>query len=186
MVLAKVGETYQGQRIKAARIKDIDPASCVGYANMVIVCGTNDLRDEHTKTDQDVIQLAELLRSKLTAVKQISPSTRVFVCPVLPTRRMKMNEKIVHFNRLCDEMLASCFADIWYPGVWQFLDSKHLLSPRLTRDRDDIHLNVKGIALLVRKIKLWIFEREVIERRSSVSESRGQSQHREVGSAGPT
>ena len=181
----KVGETYPGQRVKAARVKDIEPASCIGYSNLVIVCGTNDLREEYVRSDKDIVQLVELLRSKLTLIRQISPSTKVFVCPVLPTRRVKMNEYVVRFNKLCDEMLAHCFSSTWYPGVWQFVDNKGLLSLKLTRSGDDIHLNEKGISLLVRKFKLWIYEREVCERRDSVRKSSGQSQQDKAGSAEP-
>ena len=181
----KVGETYPGKRVKAARIKDIDPERCIGFSNVVIVCGTNDLREENIRSDNDIVQLVELLRSKLTLIRQISPSSKVFVCPVLPSRRKNMNQYIVRFNRLCDEMLAHCFRDIWYPGVWQFVDNNGLLSIKLTRGGDDIHLNEKGIALLVRKLKLWIFEREVCERRDSARRSNGQSQHGRAGSAEP-
>ena len=179
----KVGETYPGERLKAARIKDIDPSSCIGYSNVVIVCGTNDLRDKYIKSDQDIIQLVDLMRSKVRLIKQISPSTRVFVCPVLPTRIVKMNQGIVRYNTLCEEMLTNCFGCVWFPGVWQFLDNKGLLSLKLTRTNDDIHLNEKGIALLVRKFKLWVFEREVKER-SDVRENNRQPQLR-VGSPEP-
>ncbi len=92
-----------------------------------------------------------------------------------------MNKNISHYNTLCDKMLELCFSSCWFPGVWEFLDNKGLISIKLTRDGDDIHLGEKGIALLVRKFKLWIFEREVIERRASVSSR--QPQHRKVGSS---
>ena len=180
----KVGETYPGKWKKAARIKDIDPASCIGYSNVVIVCGTNDLRDEYIRDDRDIVKLVDLMRSKLTLINQVSPSTKVFVCPVLPTRREKMNRGIVRYNTLCEEMIINCFGCVRFPGVWQFLDNKGLLSLKLTRSNDDIHLNDKGIALLVRKFKLWVFEREVKERRE-VRESNRQPQQK-VDSPEPT
>ena len=179
----KVGETYPGERTKAARIKDIDPASCIGYSNVMIVCGTNDLREKYISSDRDIVQLVDLMRSKLTLIKQISPSTKVFVCPVLPTRRVMMNKGIVRFNTLCEEMIINCFDCVWFPSVWQFVDNKGLLSFKLTRPNDDIHLNEKGIAMLVRKFKLWVFEREAKERREARVNNR-QPQQR-VGSPEP-
>ena len=81
-------------------------------------------------------------------------------------------------------MIINCFGCVRFPGVWQFLDNKGLLSLKLTRSNDDIHLNDKGIALLVRKFKLWVFEREVKERRE-VRESNRQPQQK-VDSPEPT
>ncbi len=111
---------------------------------MILVCGTNNLRN--VKSDQDVVKLVELLRAKLTLIRQISPSTKTFVVPVFPTRNASMNKNIEYFNVLVDEMLRHCFSELWFPGVWQFLDSKGLLSLNLVRKDDDIHLGDKGIA----------------------------------------
>ncbi len=84
-------------------------------------------------------------------------------------------------------MLTHCFSTFWFQGVWEFVDNKGLLSTKLARDNDDIHLGEKGIALLVRKFKLWIFEREVIERRANVSSvGSRQPQHRKAGSTKPS
>ena len=43
----KIGERYPGERVKAGRIRDIDPSRCVEFSNVVLVCGTNDLRPEN-------------------------------------------------------------------------------------------------------------------------------------------
>ncbi len=120
----KVGETYPGERKKAARIRDINPASCIGFSHLLIVCGTNDLRTEHVKCDSDIVKLVDLLRSKLTLIRQLSPSTKVTVVPVLPTRNVGMNKNIVYFNTLVDEMLSHCFRSVWFPSVRQFLIAK--------------------------------------------------------------
>ena len=40
----KVGESFPGKRIKAAKVKDIEPKDCIGYSNIFIMSGTNDLR----------------------------------------------------------------------------------------------------------------------------------------------
>ncbi len=78
-----------------------------------------------------------------------------------------MNGNIGNFNRLLDKMLLHCFSDICFPGAYNFLDNKGLLSARLARDSDEIHLGPKGISQFVRCMKLWIFEREASEKRVS-------------------
>ncbi len=91
----------------------------------------------------------------------------------------------MYFNTLVDEMLSHCFRSVWFPSVRQFLDSKSLLSHKLTRDGDDIHLGDKGVALFVRMFKLWVYEREVMERRESESKSTRHPRHLRAGSRKP-
>ena len=73
---------------------------------------------------------------------------------------------------LCEMLNVMCFKNVHFPGVYSFLDSKGLLSSRLTRDNDDIHLSERGLAQFVRLIKLWIFECEARERRMRMNSSR--------------
>jgi alkylated DNA repair dioxygenase AlkB len=180
-----VGETYPGKRLKASKVSDISPESCIGYSNVVLVCGTNDLRVGSVRDESDIRKVVDLYRTKLYSIKQLAPSSKIFVVPVLPTRNASMNRNITRFNSLLDDMLSHCFkGTVNFPGVYSFLDSKGLLSTRLTRDSDDIHLGERGIAQFVRLVKLWIFECEARERRLSVNSSRVPG-HR-VGSRGPT
>ena len=170
--IGTIGETYPGTRRKAAKVCDISPESCIGYSNVVLVCGTNDLRVGYVKDDSDIRRLVDLYKSKLQEIKQLSPSCKIFVVPVLPTRNARMNRNIVCFNSMLSDMLNQmCFKDVFFPGVYSFLDSKGLLSSRLTRNNDDIHLGDKGLAQFVRLIKLWIFECEARERRFRANSS---------------
>ena len=93
-----------------------------------------------------------------------------------------MNRNITRFNCLLSEMLSTCFRDIYFPGVYSFLDSKNLLSNRLTRENDDIHLGEKGIAQFVRLLKLWIFECDARERRLGRNSSRAPQKADPAGS----
>ena len=61
-------------------------------------------------------------------------------------------------------MLLSLFPDIWYEGIYGFLDNQNKLSLRLTRPNDDIHLGTGGISKLVRYIKTCVFSREKYEK----------------------
>ena len=82
----RVGVSYPGKRVKAGRVKDIDAAKCVGYQNVFLHCGTNDLRCEYIKSREDIHQLVDQLHDKLSELKQICPKAKIFVVPVLPSR----------------------------------------------------------------------------------------------------
>ena len=160
-----LGQSFPGLRAKASKISAIDPKICIGHSNVVIVCGTNDLRVENIKASADIHQLVDILHLKIQQIKKICPSIKIFVSAVLPSRLPQMNRNIMTFNRLVNEMLSSCFNQtVWQIGVGHFLDRKGLLDLRLTRNGDDIHLGKHGIAKFVRCIKQWVYVREREER----------------------
>ena len=74
-----------------------------------------------------------------------------------------MNRNIMLFNQLVDEMLAKQFYDIWFKGLYEFLDRQNMLDIKLTRNGDSIHLGPKGLAKYVSIIKRCVFQREKIE-----------------------
>jgi hypothetical protein len=150
----------------------------------VLVCGTNNLRNGCIRDNSDIVELVESYQVKLASIKQLAPNIKVFVVPVLPSRNVNMNRNITCFNKQLDNMLQHCYPDVWFPGVHGFLDKRNLLSLRLCRESDEIHLGEKGVAQFVRSMKLWIFEREVCERRLNRSSRQAPSQR--VGSEGPT
>jgi NAD/NADP transhydrogenase beta subunit len=71
--------------VKAAKVSDISPESCVGYSNVVLVCGTNDLRVGAVRDDSDICKVVDVYKSKSCMIKKLSPSSKIFVVPVLPT-----------------------------------------------------------------------------------------------------
>jgi hypothetical protein len=139
----KVGESFPGRRIKAAKVKDIDPQECIGYSNVFIVCGTNNLRCEYIKSESDIHHVVDELKRKIGSIKQLCPSTKVFIVPVMPSRIPKMNINIRIYNELVDGMLHNCFPEIWFQGLYSFLDMHGQLSSRLCRPNDKIHLNTR-------------------------------------------
>ena len=171
-------------------MKDIDPKQCIGYSNVFIVCGTNNLRCEYINSESDILQVVDELRQKITTIKQLCPATKVFVVPVLPSRIPRMNANIMIYNDLVDDMIYNCFPDVWFAGIYSFLDLHGQLSLRLCRPNDKIHLGTKGIAKLVTYIKTCVFRREKYDMFSSTSSpkvaSRKQKSTPEVGSSDPT
>ena len=81
-------------------------------------------------------------------------------------------------------MLFDNFPDVWFEGIYNFLDNKGLLSIKLTRQNDEIHLNDRGIAKLVTYMKSCVFWRE--KSKSSDQDSFYQESTQEVGSPEPT
>ena len=156
----KVGQSFPGKRIKAAKVKDIDPKECIGYSNIFIMSGTNDLRCENVSCEPDIHRVVKELQEKLVEVKQLCPTAKVFVIPVMPSRIPKMNINITLYNRLVDRMLSLNFPGIWFQGIYSFVDNNGLLSSRLVRQNDKVHLGPKGIAKLMTYMKTCVFRRE--------------------------
>ena len=180
----KVGQSYPGKRMKAAKVKDIDPKECVGYSNIFIMCGTNDLRCEYISDEQDIHCVVDTLKDKLIQVKQLCPRAKIFCIPVMPSRIPKMNHFISLYNGLVDEMLSINFPDIWFQGIYDFVDRQGLLDSKLIRQNDKIHLGKRGIAKLVRYLKVCVFRREKYE--TYILGSSQQESTLQVGLSEPT
>ena len=181
-----VGESYPGKRIKATHINQINPPDCIGYSNIVLACGTNDLRVPNIKHQSEINQLVNKLRCKLSEIKALCPKSKIIVLPVLPTRVPKMNENVMYYNHLVDSMLTRYYSDIWFPGLYGFLDRKSLLAEDLTRDGDSIHLGAKGTARYVGFMKYWVFQREKSDSRVYRSRNQGHLPAHRVDSWEPT
>ena len=160
-----LGQSFPGERVKANKVSVIDPKLCIGYSNVILVCGTNDLRVENVQSPGDIHQLVDILHLKIQQIQKLCPKAKIFVTAVLPSRLPKMNNNIMTFNSLVDEMLYSSFNQtVWHLGVGHFLDSKGLLAMKLTRKGDEIHLGELGICKFVRCLKQWVYVRERQER----------------------
>ena len=158
----KVGEKYPGKRIKAARIKNINPADCTEHSNIVISCGTNDLRPDEIKGNpaEYLSNLVACLKDKVEQINLLNPGGKIFVMPVLPTRDHKMNKFVTSFNKA---LLNSAFIKklgIWMPPLYSFLDHMQLLNIKLTRNGDTHHLGEQGLNKFVRCLKDAIYLRE--------------------------
>ncbi len=156
----KVGKSFPGERVKASRVKDIEAHQCIGYQNTIIMCGTNDMRCENVSSESDIISVINELRNKLSEIKQLCPETKIFVVPVMPSRIARMNFNIERYNKLVDHMLVSYFPDIWYEGIYNFLDGHNMLCSTLVRANDKIHLGPRGVAKFVTYMKRCVFRRE--------------------------
>ena len=150
----KLGERYPGRRVKASRIANIEPSECVEYKNVVIVCGTNDLRPENSP---NIPKLVESMISKVNEICVLNPNATVYLMPVLPTRTLEMNRYIKSFNFSILNWVRRCKFHIVMPNVSSFLDNNEFLASALTRGGDSIHLGNRGLSKFVSIIKGEIF-----------------------------
>ena len=181
----KVGQSFPGKRIRAAKVENIEPKECVGYSNIFIMSGTNDLRCEYISSEQDIHCVVDTLKEKLIQVKQLCPSAKVYCVPVMPSRIPRMNYNISLYNGLVDDMLYANFPDVWFDGIYSFVDNQGLLDSRLVRPNDDIHLGKRGIARLVTYLKVCVYRREKYEKYVQGCPQQ-ESTPQEVGPSGPT
>ncbi|KAL5260957.1 hypothetical protein ACHWQZ_G005622 [Mnemiopsis leidyi] len=160
------GEQMPGQKFWAPKLKDIDPVSCMGYSNVVLLCGINDIKESQIQCESDVADCYTLLKQKIKQIKLLSPCTKaVFVCQLLPTKDLTLNRKVNDFNRLIHfDLFPSCKDVEYVEGFRQFVCNRVLaaeLSMHLDRHGrfDMLHLNRAGARVLASLIKQSVFLR---------------------------
>lgn len=156
----KMGQATPGIRLWAATVDDVDPLSCVGFRNVVVMEGTNNLKSD--KMDDDgVRELYKRYKTKLAQIRRYNPRCKLIVCPVLPTKSHKINRKINIFNQFLYNDLTQCNLKVLVvDGFMTFLDKgTNLLKNSLAKpDSSDIlHINGRGVGALVKLIKNCIF-----------------------------
>ena len=103
------GELMPGKKFWAPTIDDIDPTSCLGYSNAVILCGINDIKHSEVTSESDVIGFYQKLKMKVQQIKSLSPQTHIYICRLLPTKDNVLNQKVITFNRaIYSDMLKTC------------------------------------------------------------------------------
>ena len=182
----RVGESYPGKRVKAAKVNEIEVNECVGYSNIFLCCGTNNMRQEYIRCDADIQNTVDELKCKLEIITQLCPRSKVFVSPVLPTRLPQMNRNIIRYNQQVNSMIQQYFPDTWFASVYSFCDNQGLLSYKLTRNGDAIHLGPRGIAKFVSHIKYCVFSREANERKFSTRKLYATSMRDHVNHVNPS
>ena len=129
----------------------------MSFKNIVTMCGTNNLKID----DANVINVYKTYKGKLEEICKRSPKCNIFVCPVLPSRDHKINERIFEFNRLLfDDLVHSNLRISLVRGLNVFLD-KHFCLKAAFHDRrtdsDILHINGFGYSALVKCIKAAVF-----------------------------
>jgi hypothetical protein len=159
------GELMPGHKYFNPRIDDIDPVTCMGYANVVLLCGINDVRQPNITCENDVAKCYNKLKLKIRQIQLLSPKTAVFVCRLLPTKDYALNMKVDTFNRLIFFDLVPFSRNVVYVEGFEKFACNHVLADELSKqfDRygrpDTLHLNRLGARVLAGLIKQSIFLR---------------------------
>lgn len=144
------GHRLPGKRVECFTIGDIDPSLCIGYQNIVVHCGVNNIKREGANVKQCVDNLIR----KLTKIREICPYAKISVSPILPTRCSWLNERAIEFNRF---LFSFCETNgrIGTLNFNSFLDENGFLDRKYCRymkQDDPIHLGSNGIFKLSRVI----------------------------------
>ena len=176
------GYKLPGKRVETFHIKNIDPNKCIGYQNILIHCGINDIRDNspgRESTDpepSDTNAYFQNLIQKITEIKLTCPYASVFISPILPTRNLNLNSRVVQFNHLLFDFISN---DVRGEGVRslnlsEFLDERTGIlrddlrvwdsSAQCYSKRDILHIGKTGIRLLAGCIRDGILKKSTTSR----------------------
>ena len=152
-----VGKSTPGLKDFAPKVESIDPSKCMSHSNIVVMCGTNNLK----QNDVDVLKTYQVYKGKFEEIRRLNPKCSIFVCPVLPSRKLEINQRIVQFNKLIfDDLMHSNLDLKVVNGFGAFVDNGGVLRSALHDKRtseDVLHINESGYRILVRSIKSAIF-----------------------------
>ena len=90
-----MGRGTPGKRIEAFHVEDVDASSCVAYRNIVLMVGTNNLKQDATHTEADLRNLIALYRRKLEQIRSLNPKCKLFIVPVIPAVPLRTQGKSV-------------------------------------------------------------------------------------------
>jgi hypothetical protein len=160
-----VGGSTPGVKIRAPLFEHIVPESCSSYRNVVLMCGTNELKPAHKesgKPERGVIDIYKEYKGIVEDIRHCNPRGNIIICPVLPTRDGNINSRVMDFNRLIFDDLARCPLNVEVvSGFDDFLDRCDGLLSKVLFEKhsntDVLHINGRGCALLVKCIKRTIF-----------------------------
>ena len=155
------GRGLPGTVVKASKLADIRPTDCLSYSNVVIQCGINDLRKGNNQRVAAASTIFNVLKEKVTTILKLKENINIFISPILPTRLVHYNQRVVTFNRLirsqiidqhyrCSLLDVSSFCDATYRT--DLLDSSFCRS-----EGDPVHLNSLGTRKLAGIIRKAIF-----------------------------
>ena len=153
------GDKMPGKRVECFTLSQIKPQTCVGYKNVFVHCGINDIKPRNANVHDSV----GLLISKLDSIRKLCPDSRITVSPILPTKLPVLNEKAVMFNSILFKY-CNTISNIGTLDFNCFCDKDNLLGEKFGRyfDRsDNIHLGSTGIFMLSRLMARKLFSNPV-------------------------
>lgn len=152
------GMSLPGNKVFAPTIDDIDPLLAVGYSNVVILCGINNIRSKHITEREDIKDIYDNFKLKIKEIQSVCKGINVVICPILPSRLYDLNKKAVYFNSfIFNDLVPNNFGISYVWGINEFLDNLGVLKEGLAKPNDYLHINKRGAGLLGRLIKQHFF-----------------------------
>ena len=168
------GYHLPGKRVETFHIKDIDPVSCIGFQNIVIHVGINDLLDRSPGRTKDDLPPTDIqghlahFASKIEAIQQLCPGASIIISPLLPTKLGHINQRVVNFNMSLYDYIVRANTKLRFLDFHCFLDNEGKLDSGLglyNQPRDNVHLGKLGIRLLAKLFRENILIRGRIDGR---------------------
>ena len=166
------GKKLPGKRVETFRISHIEAKNCIGFHNVILHVGTNDLRHnsphrpKDTPLPTDVQGHFSNLVSKISQIQHLSPKSNIIVSSILPTKDYNVNIRASEFNKLLIHYSVYVNPKIRIVQHDDFvLDSS--LNPNLAsykNPNDKYHLGKLGIRLLANLFMSNILNRTIDKR----------------------
>ena len=180
------GKDLPGKRILAYNIEDIAPNDCIGYQNIVVHVGVNNLKSTRipglfgdTK-DVNVWEQFKLYEAKINTIRSLCPNAILYLSPALPTKIRWLNHRILEFDSYINSYVCANVG-IRSFNFNNFADNESVLRNEFTSYKykdDNIHLGSWGIITFARKIKSAILKPQLDGRSfSSVVKSDDRKSH---------
>jgi alkylated DNA repair dioxygenase AlkB len=157
------GKWVPGQRLKASRVEHIpSPVDLAPYRNIVIHTGVNNLHADSFGPPPHI--LITRLEQKCAAIHAVYPTTKIVLCPLLPTKNRVLNLKVNTMNGLIHS-LSLKHPNLCLINPANYCDASGKLKPELGRycqsegkplETDELHLGRQGIRMLAKSIKDFI------------------------------
>lgn len=148
------GHYMPGETKYTPRIEDLDPSACIGYSNIIVHCGINDIKYNGCNVEE----CAKRLINKVEAIKSLCPKSKITLNPLLPSKSDFLNARATQFNRILFHYIDTRHDNLLQTVNFNvFQDEKSWLLKedlgRFNNSRDLIHLGSSGIRLLVTIVK---------------------------------
>ena len=173
------GYMLPGKRVEAFHLRSVNPEDCIGYQNVILHCGINDIRNRspgRLPTDPDPADVEahfDILRKKVLDIKALCPNIAIFVSPILPTKSENLNRRVVEFNEHLTQFMQhdrrsegirsfnmNPLAD-WKTGLLREDFGVYDTQNSCYNRKDSLHLGKNGIRLLAKTFRDGVLKKKV-------------------------
>ena len=95
-----MGKSIYRKRVYAPLISDVDYRTCMGFRNVILHVGINELKYRN-RSDTDNLSVEDVFNNYLNCLvnlRKYCPNAKFFISPILPTRIRALNTKVLQFN----------------------------------------------------------------------------------------